>query len=255
MSEEFLTRRQLRELERTGQSRPATPEAKPEQTATAAFVLPPEVLNPVLALKAPEHDETPSRRLLREQQNSLTSINISEVDEVSSLETQPAPAATQKFFELKPVIPAPAATEQNIEPDESLFDVSPNLSLEPQTASIIVDQFNDITNITQMLENGEILQTGSITLPVLSTNTGELALVTDAQFADEAVAADSTTGYVSSIAPVRAADVGNFGAQLKIVPPKHQPGEGQLYLALTISVGLVAIGALILGGYMLNLFN
>ena len=241
MSEEFLTRRQIRELERSGQPVPR-PEAKPEQTATSAFALPPEIVDPVLALRADDIEAIPTRRDLREQQ----------------------PPSKGAIWPLVPVVKQPVV-EASVEPttshqasgtvEDNLFDVSPNLSLEPQTASLVIDRVNDITNLSHVLHNGDILQTGSITLPVLSTHTGEMALVADAAEADNAVNADSTTGYVSSITPVRAADVGNFGAQIDIVPSKHQRGEGQLYLALTISVGLVAVGALILGGYMLNIFN
>jgi hypothetical protein len=82
-----------------------------------------------------------------------------------------------------------------------------------------------------------------------------MALVSEAQTADQAATTDAAIGYVSSINPVRASEVGNFGAELDIVPPKFKPGESQLYLALTISISIVAIGALILGSYMLKIFN
>lgn len=261
MSEEFLTRRQIRDLERAGQPVPR-PEAKPELTATAAFTLPPELIDPVLALKAEEASTELTRRDLRENQvvskgqiwpllpvtNKAVSAPVTEVAsaQITALGNE---AAMSENTEMSISPPPEGAVE------EGLFEVSPNLSLEPQTASLVIDQVNDITNWTHVLHNGDILQTGSITLPILSTNTGEMALVADAAAADNAVNADATTGYVSSITPVRASEVGNFGAQIDIVPSKHQRGEGQLYLALTISVGLVAVGALILGGYMLNIFN
>jgi len=269
LSEEFLTRRQIRELERAGRSVPR-PEAKPELTATAAFTLLPELIDPVLALKAEEASTELTRRDLRENQgvsngqiwplvpvtNKAVSPPVTETAGAPVTEVASAPinalgdeAAISENSEQSISLPPEEAVE------ESLFEVSPNLSLEPQTASLVIDQVNDITNLTHVLHNGDILQTGSITLPILSTNTGEMSLVADAAAADNAVNADATTGYVSSITPVRASEVGNFGAQIDIVPSKHQRGEGQLYLALTISVGLVAVGALILGGYMLNIFN
>ena len=261
MSGEFLTRRQIRELERSGQPVPR-PEAKPEQTATSAFALPPEVVDPVLALRVDNTDVIPTRRDLREQQPPSKGAIWPLVPVVKQPAVAPPAASVVSTTEKQPTaLSAPSIDESKIPTkssetsEDNLFDVSPNLSLEPQTASLVIDQVNDITNLTHVLHNGDILQTGSITLPILSTHTGEMALVADAVAADSAVNADATTGYVSTITPVRASEVGNFGAQIDIVPAKHQRGEGQLYLALTISVGLVAVGALILGGYMLNIFN
>lgn len=239
MSDEVLTRRQIRELERAGLAVPR-PEARPEQTATSALNLPPEMLNPVLALKAEPSSGLPTRRELREQEiaaqkNDSTENQVVEPEAISIEVAAPDP--------LPEII------------DDSLFEISPNLSVESASASIVIDEIRDVTNSVHLLDSGEILHTGSITLPVLSTNTGEMALVSEAQTADQAATTDAAIGYVSSINPVRASEVGNFGAELDIVPPKFKPGESQLYLALTISISIVAIGALILGSYMLKIFN
>lgn len=239
MSDEFLTRRQIRELERAGLAVPR-PEARPEQTATSALNLPPVVLNPVLALKSEPPSGFPTRRELREQELAAQKNDSTEMQLVEPKATTVEPAALE---------PLPGVV------DDSLFEISPILSLESASASIVIDEIRDVTNSVHMLDSGEILHTGSITLPVLSTNTGEMALVSEAQAADQAATSDAATGYVSSINPVRASEVGNFGAELDIVPPKFKPGESQLYLALTISISIVAIGALILGAYMLKIFN
>ncbi len=134
-----------------------------------------------------------------------------------------------------------------------VFEVSPKL-IEPNTASIYVESVPDANNMSHVLETGEILTTGAIDISKILADTGEITAL-EPNVDDESDAKDSQQTNSSAFAPMRATSASNFGAELSIVPPKLNRGEGQLYVALTVSISLVAIGSLVLAGYMLNFFK
>jgi hypothetical protein len=158
--------------------------------------------------------------------------------------------------ELRTREPVLAEAEEAITTEFPIFSVSPNLTLEPQTASIIIDNFQPLEHSAiVMSETGEMLKTGSISLPNLSPNTGEISTILDAEMVDEATALDSVTGYVSTIAPVRASGVVNSAGKIGIMPSKRSRGEGGGYTALTISIVSITIGGLVIGAFMLGILK
>jgi hypothetical protein len=149
--------------------------------------------------------------------------------------------------------PVLGEAEEPITGAMQLFDVSPNLNIEPQTASIIIDNFEPLDAISIAIsETGELLKTGSIELPNLSTNTGEIATILDAAQVDEAIAADSINGYVSTIAPMRASGVVNTAGKIGIMPTKNAKGQGAGFAVLTLSLLMIAVGSLVLAAFMLG---
>jgi hypothetical protein len=158
--------------------------------------------------------------------------------------------------ELRTREPVLAEAEEAITTEFPIFSVSPNLTLEPQTASIIIDNFQPLEHSAIVIsETGEMLKTGSISLPNLSPNTGEISTILDAEMVDEATALDSVTGYVSTIAPVRASGVVNSSGKIGIMPSKRSRGEGGGYTALTISIVSITIGGLVIGAFMLGILK
>ena len=161
-----------------------------------------------------------------------------------------------------PISPVPIASiyepvlgeaEEPITSQMQLFDVSPNLNVEPQTASIIIDNFEPLDNISIAIsETGELLKTGSIELPNFGTNTGEIATILDAAQVDEAISQDSISGYVSTIAPLRASGVVNTAGKIGIMPTKSAKGQGAGYAVLTLSILMIAVGGLVLAAFMLG---
>lgn len=149
--------------------------------------------------------------------------------------------------------PVLGEAEEPITAQVQLFDVSPNLNIEPQTASIIIDNFEPLDAISIAIsETGELLKTGSIELPNLSTNTGEIATILDAAQVDEAIAQDSINGYVSTIAPLRASGVVNTAGKIGIMPTKSSRGQSAGYAVLTLSLLMIAVGGLVLAAFMLG---
>lgn len=211
----------------------------------------------------------------------------------SELENPEAQLSKPKFYPLVPVVLTPSAEAKAVEPEpeqnlwlesanlasealpgqsfqgdldlaepqpetfetstDSMFDVSPAL-IESHTASIFIEELPESKNLSHVLETGEILTTGAIDISMFTSNTGEIA-AQDAELVDASMAFDSIQGNVSSIAPLRATQVSYFGSDVSVLPSKLRRGEGQLYIALTVSIALVATGALVLAGYMLDLIK
>jgi hypothetical protein len=158
------------------------------------------------------------------------------------------PAPAERVYE-----PVLGEAEEPITASMQLFEVSPNLNIEPQTASIIIDNFEPLDAISIAIsETGELLKTGSIELPNLSTNTGEIATLLDASLVDEAIAKDSINGYVSTIAPLRASGVVNTAGKIGIMPTKNAKGQSAGFAVLTLSLLMIAVGGLVLAAFMLG---
>lgn len=190
----------------------------------------------------------------------VESVPIREVPvQPTPIQADPIPSTP---IQQVPIAPAPVApiyepvlgeAEEPITSQMQLFDVSPNLNVEPQTASIIIDNFEPLDNISIAIsETGELLKTGSIELPNFGTNTGEIATILDAAQVDEAISQDSISGYVSTIAPLRASGVVNTAGKIGIMPTKSAKGQGAGYAVLTLSILMIAVGGLVLAAFMLG---
>jgi hypothetical protein len=151
--------------------------------------------------------------------------------------------------------PQPTPPEEpEVEP-APLFSVSPNLTTDTASATIILDRVASIDDLSGAItETGEWLRTGAIELPVLSTNTGEFEAILDAANTDQALEIDSVSGSVSSVEPLSATGVVGRSARLNLLPVKLPKSHNQVYLVTAISVSVVTLAALVLGAYMLGIF-
>jgi hypothetical protein len=222
---EFLTRRQLRDAElgtkvesSSESNAPKFFELKPVPVEFAAVVVPQIIDGELLNPGADQKTEEPEQ-------------------------------SVAEFFGLEQI-----EEEQETEP-ESLFDVSPNLVTDVSTSTIILENVASVDDLGAINENGEWLKTGSIELPPISTATGEIATVLDATETDEAIQADSISGYVSTIAPLRASGVVNTAGKIGIMPAKLAKGQNQVYLVVALSVIMVTVGGLVLAAFMLGFFK
>lgn len=258
----FLSRRELREAQlraTNGLSQEPVAEVVAEsvEPVVSGFNFPPLTKNQLVQMG----------RLTDESDISEVSTAVTNVQVASSSVAQVATTGVINPYAPKvaePVASAPVTAtpvyepvlgeaEEPITASVQLFDVSPNLNIEPQTASIIIDNFEPLDAISIAIsETGELLKTGSIELPNLSTNTGEIATILDAAQVDEAIAQDSVNGYVSTIAPIRASGVVNTAGKIGIMPSKRAKGQNAGFAVLTLSLLMIAVGGLVLAAFMLG---
>jgi hypothetical protein len=106
-----------------------------------------------------------------------------------------------------------------------------------------------------MLGSGSEPKTGSIQLPILNPETGELAVVKTARESDEAMNLSSAEGFVSNVQPVSANAWMIEVDSLNLVPQATNNLFRQMHIAVLSSVILVGVGGLLLAAYMLGIFN
>lgn len=189
----------------------------------------------------------PSRRELRARQASQTH---SEGSSASPVEFSPLVADANL-----PVVTSASSVEPAATSTGSLFEISPSMSHEPQTNSIIIQNVNEISEISGVItDTGQFLRTGSIELPKL-TQTGEIATILESPSVDEAIHRDGFDSFVSSIAPVRATGVINSQTKVGMMPIKNRRGQGQFLFAITTTLLMLTVGALFVVAYMLGVFD
>jgi hypothetical protein len=258
---QYPSRRELRKAEltsaHTGQSEnlnfpPLTPSQLismgkiPKETQETAISVPQISTTGVVNPYAPLVTQTVQSAPIQVVPISAPPIQAVIVPEVFDAVISSAPVGSV----YEPVL---GEAEEPITAQLQLFEVSPNLNVEPQTASIIIDNFEPLDNISIAIsETGELLKTGSIELPSFSNNTGEIAAILDAAQVDEAISQDSISGYVSTIAPLRASGVVNTAGKIGIMPSKSARGQGAGYAVLTLSILMIAVGGLVLAAFMLG---
>ena len=136
------------------------------------------------------------------------------------------------------------------------FNASPGMILEPTTNSIVLDQIQDLSNYTATVnQTGEILTTGSIQIPILFTDTatGEIAVIQEGEALDAAIQADSSSGFVNSMAPMRVTGVVDSMSRSKVISTNLKRGKTQPYLVLATAVLIVLAGAGVVAAFMLKL--
>jgi hypothetical protein len=276
---QFLSRREMREAQQQpAQSVPAAEviaSAEPVEPVVSQFNFPPLTKSQLVQVGRLESEEDETRVSTAVNNVQTSSISVPQIattgvvnpyapkvsaipasaaatDAPAAPVTAVAPAAPLQQVE-RAYEPVLGEAEEPITASMQLFDVSPNLNIEPQTASIIIDNFEPLDAISIAIsETGELLKTGSIELPNLSTNTGEIATLLDASVVDDAIAKDSINGYVSTIAPLRASGVVNTAGKIGIMPTKNAKGQSAGFAVLTLSLLMIAVGGLVLAAFMLG---
>lgn len=265
-SEQFVSRRQARDAERAGLNLP--PLTENQRLAEEESIS----QTPVLEQSSVEVAQTEPEVFVAVQQIATTGVINPYAPKVAA-PAKPSQPSVNQVAQQAVQTPMPVAQAEDAaqvsatnydstlaeaeEPiTEQLFAVSPNLNIEPQTASIIIDNFEPLDNISIAIsETGEMLKTGSIELPMISTNTGEMATILDAAQVDEAIAQDSIAGFVSTIAPLRASGVVNTAGKIGIMPSRSARNQGGGWLALALSIAMVTIGGLVLAAFMLGILK
>lgn len=203
-----------------------------------------------------DSEQPMTRRQIREMEKLTGSDFAVEIEPDYEMElpfTSDLAEQIPTAVEEQPALVEPISYTNN----EALFNPSPGLLVEPTTNSIVIDQVQDLTNYTATVtETGEILTTGAIQLPILTnidTETGEIALINDAEALDEAIAIDNATGFINTIAPMRVTGIVNAAKKFRVIPTNLKRGKNHPYLVLTAAIVMVAIGVLTVAAFMLHI--
>ncbi len=223
---EQLTRRQLRELERTGQ----LPAPSIDAVVTEQRIPAPEYREEVRNLEmtyiavATETERPASagltRRELRELERKGQLPEAPSQSEVSRPATDSV-EITLPDVEVEDEKVASAELEQIVESDFSALDLPPadftgtNLLAEPSTQSIVLEVAPEA--IALPIETGEIAITGSITV-LTDPGTGSITGGLDGIELDNADRQDAVTGVISIVEPVSALDIINQRVNVGVVP-------------------------------------
>ena len=220
---EQLTRRQLRELERTGQLPPAAIEPEPVVEEFVTDFEAPQTVPSFSAETSQPQAAAPiglTRRELRELERS------GKLPEVQAPTEEARPATdsveiTLPDVEVEDEKIASAELEQIVVSDFSALDLPPadftgtNLLAEPSTQSIVLDVAPEA--IALPIETGEIAITGSITV-LTDPTTGSMTGGLDGIELDNADRQDAVTGVISIVEPVSALDIINQRVNVGVVP-------------------------------------
>lgn len=223
---EQLTRRQLRELERSGQLPTPTIEAESSQQ---------DILEPQSSVSydVPQTNIVASEPLAVETATTgLTRRELRELERKGKLpEVRTAPEVARPATDsVEITLPdvqvddekvASAELEQIVVSDFSALDLPPadftgtNLLAEPSTQSIVLEVAPEA--IALPIETGEIAITGSITV-LTDPNTGSMTAGLDGIELDNADRQDAVTGVISIVEPVSALDIINQRVNVGVVP-------------------------------------
>ena len=259
----FRSRRELREAERLVASAPEV-EASIEVAADSQIEIQVELaVEPVVEAPAPiiELSRREIRELERAQQPAEVAAAVSN-DYLSSLSLEEqlfvtdvrAAAVIEPQLPAEPVIPG--AQPWSLTDTGSIFTFSPSVGTQPQGASMVIEPPADPLTITgSVTASGELILTGSITIPTASSSTAENSLVNEASRADLAMARDSFDSYISGIQPLSSAGVIKTHAKEKSFPVKVRRGQAQMYLVLTTALLMAAVAGLAIAAFMLGIFN
>jgi hypothetical protein len=220
---EQLTRRQLRELERSGQLPPAAieQEAVVEEFKDAVEALP--AVSGYATETFVSQAAAPvglTRRELRELERKGKSPDVQNPPEVSKPATDSV-EITLPDVEVDDEKIASAELEQIVVSDFSALDLPPadftgtNLLAEPSTQSIVLEVAPEA--IALPIETGEIAITGSITV-LTDPSTGSMTGGLDGIDLDNADRQDAVTGVISIVEPVSALDIINQRVNVGVVP-------------------------------------
>ncbi len=224
---EQLTRRQLRELERSGQL--PVPTFEPELTQQPSYepeavvIEVPSPLTEEAGFEPPVAPSAPiglTRRELRELERQGKSPAAAIEPEIARPATDSV-EITLPDVEVEDEGAASAELEQIVESDFSALDLPPadftgtNLLAEPSTQSIVLEVAPEA--IALPIETGEIAITGSITV-LTDPNTGSLTAGLDGIELDNADRQDAVTGVISIVEPVSALDIINQRLNVGVVP-------------------------------------
>lgn len=264
---QFLTRREMREAERSGKpieiaqepaiELPAEQQAQPnpEPSGSAAT----ERIEEVAPI-APVVTDVPAQPVLSRRELRLLEAGGQSAPEQKPQEVFPSPDATDRVISepipvLVPEVILAAIEEATAETElptpNSSIEISTadftgsNLLAEPSTQSIVLDIAPEAISLP--LETLDGVSTGSISI-LPDPNTGTLTGALDGLVVDTADRVDAVTGVITMVDPVSAMDVINQRVTMAVVPDdalRKDWWQAWAYGALGVGLAVATIVATI----------
>ena len=258
---QYLTRREMREAERSGrpvevaQEQPLEEQEAPATLETQSLVHVEETASPALAVLTAMEKPVLSRRELRLLEASGQATpeqkpqdNLPSAESIDRVISEPIPVLVPEVI-LAAIEEATAETEISV-PDPT-FELSTadftgsNLLAEPSTQSIVLDIAPEAISIP--LETLDGVSTGSISI-LPDPNTGTLTGSLDGLVVDSADRVDAVTGVITMVDPVSAMDVINQRVTVAVVPDdalRKNWWQAWAYGALGVGLAVATIVATI----------
>ena len=252
---QYLTRRELRELERSGKlPQDVIPEPEIESTSTTEVTAPaaPALAADLPSQIAPEPQVFFSRRELRAAELSksggVTAEEVAPSPEISTEPSEPVPVVVpdvilEAIAEVEAELPAPEKADYS---DISAADFTgSNLLAEPSTQSLVLEVAPEAISLP--IDTLDGTSTGSISI-LPDPSTGSLTGALDGLTVDAADRVDAVTGVITLVEPVSAMDVINQRVTVGVVPDEAlRKGVWQswAYGTLGVLLGIATIIATI----------
>lgn len=204
-SDEPITRRQLRELQRLTGSEGFNEPGVAEQSLETEINYEPDLAEHLdsAALSANSYEIAPAT-----------------ADDFSYLTAQAEP-----MFEVSPGLV--------IEPTTNSIIIDQVQDLTNYTATV--------SETGEILTTGAI----QLPIELTDNSTGEIQIIQEAAALDSAIQVDNSTGFINTIAPMRVTGVVNAISKFKVIPTNLKRGSSHPYLVLAAAVGMVALGGLV----------
>ncbi|MFM1950607.1 MAG: hypothetical protein RL418_294 [Actinomycetota bacterium] len=245
---EFMTRRELREMERKGLAIPAA-QSLPQVVA-------PEPVPEVPAAPPQQPQVFLSRRELREAERNGLVIEPQATSVLAQKEQTGASVEIElPDVEILDEEIASAELEQIVSSENLILDLTPtdftgnNLLAEPSTQSIVLEVAPEA--IALPIETGEIAVTGSIAV-LAEPTTGSITGGLDGIELDNADRQDAVTGVISIVEPISALDVINARVGVGVVPKSVLRKGWWRPWAIAVAALVMAISAILATVTILN---
>ena len=252
MTDRPLTRRELRELERAG-----VPGGESNSGAQGNAGVDANSGPDFAGQNLPEPAGLTSE--VQESPGRVVSRDTAEQAIVPVFYAAPAAAHEPEPVALPGLDEEQASPEQPVQERpvvEELFPRSGPIDIVVDTNSIVIEMPKDITNSTLVVpDSGVVLTTGSITLPNIKADTGEITVIAAAEAADTALASEKREFAVTGIEPLPARRHMRSRKRSSVFPTRLRKGMGQVYLVLFSAIITAAVLGILAAAYMLGIIH
>jgi hypothetical protein len=189
---------------------------------------------------------------VKKQEQQVESLGaVTEVESLGAVtEVAQEPEAPRVAVSVEELEEAEPEVQEAISP----FEISPTLTLEPQTNSIVIAEIPDPINMGDIVTDaGQILRTGSI--EIVPVTTGQIAVVPESPDSDVADSMDSAASFVPSVEPVRASGVMNSKVPVGARSRARRRAVDVTVTSVTLGIVILALTAAGVISYMLGVLR